>query len=213
MQLCFFLMQYRSFVNNSSIDKLQICIKRSVQLTLRNTTFERKQALPFFVTRLYSVNLSRCRCAWTWWKSEPSKNTTSFSSVFERLFVSPTIISASLVPANETHLWEQNCHENQGCCVGDCLDTRPTLLRLWNVLPFYTCCQPYKSFRMLLWKLWPVLYRSDLLRLEMRALNDSICYGWLWRMCVRDEDCIHIETCCGTLQVYQRNDKQFRMHL
>ena len=30
IQLCFFFMQYRSFVNNYSIEKLQICIKRSV---------------------------------------------------------------------------------------------------------------------------------------------------------------------------------------
>ena len=30
MQLCFFLMQYRSFVNNYLIDKLQICTKVSV---------------------------------------------------------------------------------------------------------------------------------------------------------------------------------------
>ena len=75
-----------------------------------------------------------------------------FSSVLECLLVSPTRISASLVPANETHLCEQNCHESQGCCVGDCLDKANCLLNI------------VKTLANALW--------SDLLRLEMRALND-----------------------------------------
>ena len=99
-------MQYRSFVNNYSIDKLQICIKGSV-INIAEHYVRAKSSPTFLCYYIVLCKFVEMQMRLDMMKIRAFKNATSFLSVLERLFVSPTIISASLVPAIETHLWEQ----------------------------------------------------------------------------------------------------------